>query len=47
MFKVYLSLGTKVSSVSCWKFGLLFGEPPYSGYFRKFAGTSLAHDSCL
>jgi hypothetical protein len=33
IFKVYLSLGTKVSSVSCWEFGLLFGEPPYSGYF--------------
>lgn len=33
IFKVCLSLGTKVSFVSIRKFGLLFREPPYSGYF--------------
>lgn len=29
----FLSSGTKVSFVSSWKFSLLFGESPYSGYF--------------
>lgn len=33
IFKIYLSIGAKVSFVSSWKFGLLFGESSTFGYF--------------
>jgi len=41
---IFLILGPKVSFISNWKFGFLFGEPTKADYFRKSAGTSYALD---